>query len=189
LEALLNSSTEKKIQHSNTKLKIKQNIPNIITILRLVVLPYLVYSFNHQLTIAAFILFLFSISTDIIDGYVARKLGFASKLGAYLDVTVDFLFIIVMYLTFSFKEIYSPWVLIIIVFVFTQFFVSNIILKRTIYDPIGKYFGSILFGGIGLTILFSDQLIYTLVTTLIVIAALASLLSRFIFLLHQKKET
>jgi len=187
LESLLNSINEKKILFYNTKLKIKQNIPNIITLLRLIALPILIYSFNYQSMLVTFIIFLASIATDIMDGYVARKLSFASKLGTYLDVFVDFLFITGMYLAFIINQIYSPWILLVIVFVFTQFILSNIILEHTIYDPIGKYFGSILFAGIGVTILSSDQLIYDIVTVLIVISALASLLSRLIYLLRQRK--
>ena len=165
---------------------LKQNIPNAITSLRLVALPHLVYSFNHQITLVAYALFLFSICTDLVDGYVARKLGSASKFGAYLDVTVDLLFISGMYLTFIIKGIYSPWILLIIVFVFIQFMLSNVYLKQTIYDPIGKYYGSLLLGGIGLTLLFSDQLVYSIVTVGIVLSTAASLISRLTYFLRKR---
>ena len=164
----------------------KQNIPNAITSLRLVTLPHLVYSFNHQITLVTYALFLFSIGTDIVDGYVARKLSSASKLGAYLDVTVDFLFISGMYLAFIIKGIYSPWILLIIVSVFIQFVLSSVYLKQTIYDPIGKYYGSLLLGGIGLTLLFSNQLVYTIVTFGIVISTLASLICRLTYFLSKR---
>ena len=198
LESLLNSNSKKKIGSNNIPLKIKQNIPNAITLLRLIALPHLVYSFNHLTISITFSIFLASILTDVIDGYVSRKLRATSKLGGYLDVIVDFLFITGIYVSFIFNGIYSPWLLLIIVFVFTQFIVSNIILKKTIYDPIGKYFGSILFGGIVVTILisdqiisnliiFSNQLVYTMVTVFLVIFAVISLLSRFFYLLKQRK--
>ena len=144
MESLLNSNSNKKIGSNNIPLKIKQNIPNAITLLRLIALPHLVYSFNHLTISITFSIFLASILTDVIDGYVSRKLRATSKLGGYLDVIVDFLFITGIYVSFIFNGIYSPWLLLVIVFVFTQFIVSNIILKKTIYDPIGKYFGSIL---------------------------------------------
>lgn len=183
----LNLNNKKKIQQSNKKIKIKQNIPNLITIIRLLVLPCLLSSFNKKNTLAAFIFFLVSIGTDFLDGFIARKINQASKFGAYLDVITDFLFITTMYVTFIINDLYSPWILLIIVFVFIQFIVSNIILKQTIYDPIGKYFGSILFAGIGITILFSIQLIYDIITIIIVIFALVSLLSRIKYLLKRKK--
>ena len=196
---LLNSKSEKKIFSSSAKLWIKQNIPNAITLLRLIAIPHLIYSFNYLSMFVTFSIFLAAIISDLVDGYVARKISSTSKIGAYLDVIVDFIFITGIYFFFSLKEIYSPWLLLIIVFVFAQFIISNLLLKQTIYDPIGKYFGSILFGGIGVTILiseqlisnlivFTDQIVYILVTVFIVISALASLLSRFTYLLRQRKS-
>ena len=200
LESLLfNSKFEKKIFSSSVKLRIKQNIPNTLTLLRLIAIPHLIYSFNYLSMFVTFSIFLAAIISDLVDGYVARKISSTSKFGAYLDVIVDFIFITGMYFFFSFKGIYSPWLLLVIVFVFAQFIISNILLKQTIYDPIGKYFGSILFGGIGVTILiseqlisnliiFSDQIVYIMVTVFIVISALVSLLSRFTYLLRQRRS-
>ena len=183
---LFHSNNERNLICYKINLKIKKNISNTITSLRLVALPHLVYSFNHQITPVVYALFLFSIGTDLVDGYVARKLDSTSKFGAYLDLTVDFLFISGMYLTFIIKEIYSPWILLIIVSVFIQFILSNVYLKQTIYDPIGKYYGSLLLGGIGLTLLFSDQLIYNIVTFGILISTLASIISRLIYFLRKR---
>ena len=160
---------------------LRNNIPNAITSLRLVVLPHLIYLVNNQITLVAYALFLFSIGTDIADGYVARKLNSASRFGSYLDVIVDFLFISGLYLNFIINQIYSPWILFFIVFVFSQFVLSNLYLKQTIYDPVGKYYGSLLFGGIGLTLLFSNQLVYDIVTFGIIISTLMSLLSRLTY--------
>ena len=168
--------------------EIVQTIPNLITILRLVVLPHLVYAFNHQITIVAFALFLFSIGTDLADGFVARKLKAVSKLGGYLDVMIDFLFVFGLYLNFTIKGMYSPWILLIMIFVFSQFILSNVYLKQTIYDPIGKYYGSLLFGGIGLTLLFPHPLVYQIVTFGIVISTSASLISRLTYFLRKRHK-
>ena len=171
----------------NEVLILKQNIPNAITSLRLVVLPHLVYSFNHQITLVAYALFIFAIGTDLADGYIARKLNSASKFGAYLDTIVDFLFISGMYLAFIINGIYSPWILLIIASIFLQFIILNIYVKKTIYDPIGKYYGSLLFGGIGLTLLFPDQLVYNIVTFGIITSTLASIISRLTYFLRTRK--
>ena len=186
--AILPSGGKRNRMFYNAPLVIKQNIPNAITSLRLVALPHLAYSFNHQITLVAYALFLFSIGTDLADGYVARKLNSTSKLGAYIDVTVDFLFISGMYLAFIINGIYSPWIILIIASVFAQFILSNVYLKQTIYDPIGKYYGSLLLGGIGLTLLFSNQLIYNIVTFVIVFSTLASLISRLTYFLRARQN-
>ena len=137
---------------------------------------------------ATYVLFLFVIGTDLVDGYVARKLNVTSKLGGYLDVILDFTFISGMYLNFIVKQMYSPWILVIIIGVFTQFVLSNLYLKKTVYDPVGKYYGSLLFGGIGLSILFSNQLIYDIVTFGIVFFTLISLSSRITYFNKSEKN-
>jgi len=188
VESLSNNSGITRLLHYNELLILKQNIPNAISATRLVALPHLVYAFNHQSTSVVYALFLFAIGTDIMDGYFARKTNSVSKLGAYLDVTFDFVFIMGMYLNFTINGIYSPWILLIIVSVFAQFIISNVYIKKTIYDPIGKYYGSILFAGIGATLLFSGQLTYALVTYGIVLATLASLASRLTYFINQRKK-
>lgn len=186
MESLLKLNNEERIQNYNLKIKIKQILPNTITLLRLVTLPFLIYSFNNLSIPLTFSIFLVSIISDLLDGYIARKLNSTSKLGAYLDIFVDFVFIEGMYLNFSINGIYSLWLLLVIISVFAQFIISNIIQKQTIYDPIGKYFGSILFGGIGLTILFSDQQIYSFIAIVIILYALLSIISRFYYLVNRK---
>ena len=123
---LLNSKSEKKIFSSSAKLWIKQNIPNTITLLRLIAIPHLIYSFNYLSMFVTFSIFLVAIISDLVDGYVARKISSTSKIGAYLDVIVDFIFITGMYFFFSVKGIYSPWLLLVIVFVFVQFIILRI---------------------------------------------------------------
>lgn len=166
----------------------KQNIPNAITSLRLIILPLLIYSFNHQLILFTYGLFLFAIGTDLTDGYIARKLKVTSKKGEYLDIIIDFLFISGMYLNFTINGIYSTIILLIIIGVFLQFIFTNYYLKQTLYDPFGKYYGSLLFGGIGLTILFSNQLIYNIVTFGIIITSFISLVSRIRYIITRKKD-
>ena len=163
-----------------------QTVPGFITLLRIVVLPHLLFAFNHQIILLSYVLFLFSIGTDLADGFIARKLDSVSTFGAYLDVIFDFIFIIGMYLNFTIMGIYSPWILFMIIFVFSQFILSNMYLKQTIYDTIGKYYGSLLFGGVGLTLLFPNPLIYQIVTIGITISTATSLISRITYLLRAR---
>mgnify|MGYP006944208130 CR=1 FL=1 len=74
------------------------------------------------------------------------------------------------------------------IFVFSQFVLSNLYLKQTIYDPIGKYYGSLLFGGIGLTLLFSHPIVYQIVTFGIILSTIASLISRLIYFFYQRPK-
>ena len=163
-----------------------QTLPTLITSLRIVILPHLVYSFNQGFIPIVYALFLLAIGTDFADGLIARKLGVTSKFGAYFDITVDFLFVLGLYGMFVNSGLYSGWLLVIMVFMYLQFMITNFFFKRTIYDPIGKYYGSLLFGGIGLTLLFPGQLMYGVVTSGIVLSTLASIISRLTYFMGER---
>src|SRR5271154_1390604 len=68
------------------------NVPNTLTWLRIVMIPgiailfYLPFKWAHP---AAGIGFALAGITDSLDGYYARKLGQASRLGAFLDPVAD----------------------------------------------------------------------------------------------------
>jgi len=185
---LTKSYRQKTMLYGKTGLNLRQAIPNAITLLRLIALPHLIWSFNNEITFAMYTLFLFSIGTDIVDGYISRKIGSNSKFGANLDTTVDFLFINAMYLTFILKGIYPALLLLLIIIMFVQFTLTNHYLRKTIYDPIGKYYGSLLFGGIGLTLLFQVQTMYNIVVLGIIISTVAAILSRLAYFAKTKRR-
>ncbi len=166
----------------------KQTIPWAITSLRVVALPFLIYSFNQESRVVSYALFLFAVSTDFLDGYLAKKLEVNSWLGSYFDVTADFLFVSGMFLVFILEGFYPLWILFILVFVFAQFMLTSRYLKQTVYDPVGKYYGSLMYGGTGLTLLFQEQLIYGIVTTGIVVSTIAALSSRLAYFLRARNR-
>jgi CDP-diacylglycerol--glycerol-3-phosphate 3-phosphatidyltransferase len=67
-------------------------IANVLTIARIIMIPlvvllfYLPYSWSDP---AAAIVFILAALTDSLDGYLARKLGQTSALGAFLDPVAD----------------------------------------------------------------------------------------------------
>jgi CDP-diacylglycerol--glycerol-3-phosphate 3-phosphatidyltransferase len=68
------------------------NIPNALTILRILLIPVLVIIFytpfkNHLLVAAG--IFAFAAITDWFDGYLARRLGQMTAFGAFLDPVAD----------------------------------------------------------------------------------------------------
>ncbi len=182
---VLDSANKRTLGFYDT-LEFMKAVPSLITCLRIVAFPHLVYSLNNGFTVIVYILFLFVISTDFLDGYIARKLKAQSKIGGYFDISVDFFFILGMYWVFISHGIFSFWILAIIVVVFLQFMLSNIYSKRIIYDPIGKYYGSLLLGGIGLILLFQIQIVYNIVTFGIVASTIISVFSRIMYFLGIK---
>lgn len=67
-------------------------IPNLLTVARLVSLPFLLMAIRRDAHMVALGIFLAASITDIIDGYLARRFGMSSRLGAYLDPLADKLF-------------------------------------------------------------------------------------------------
>ncbi len=130
------------------------------------------------------VLFLFLLFTDFLDGYLARKIGVSSKFGTYFDVTADFALVFCMFLVFGSIGFCADWVLIVITAVFAEFVLTSRSSGK-ICDPVGKYYGSLLYGAIGLRFVLSGQLFYDAVTVGVVAFSAASILSRATFLLKK----
>lgn len=74
------------------------NIPNYLTLLRILLIPILVGVFYlpfHWSHLAAAIIFAIAAFTDWLDGYLARTLGAISSLGQFLDPVADKLLVAV----------------------------------------------------------------------------------------------
>ena len=74
------------------------NIPNLLTFLRILIIPLLVFVYYFPPNVVgmklAALLFGLACITDWLDGYLARKLNQTSKLGAFLDPIADKLIVV-----------------------------------------------------------------------------------------------
>ncbi|MCW8827408.1 MAG: CDP-diacylglycerol--glycerol-3-phosphate 3-phosphatidyltransferase [Gammaproteobacteria bacterium] len=74
------------------------NLPNILTLLRIILIPIMVLAFYYPAewsNIAATAIFVVAAVTDWLDGYLARKLNMSSRFGAFLDPVADKLMVAV----------------------------------------------------------------------------------------------
>lgn len=86
------------------------NIPNMLTLFRIALIPVLVVLFYAPLEYRAFYTALvFSVAgiTDWLDGYFARKLGQMTPLGAFLDPVADKLMVAIALALLI--EAYDAW--------------------------------------------------------------------------------
>ena len=128
-------------------------LPQILTGVRIpIAILMIVLIFINQFIIS-FILLLVACFTDIIDGIIARKLEVTSNFGAYFDVSVDFSLILIVFIGFVIKLVYPFWLIILICFMFFQFLVTSRS-KEPVYDPVGKYLGTLHLIVIGSTLIF-----------------------------------
>ena len=89
-------------------------VPNILTIIRFLLIPIILlflFSGNYLL---AFIFFTISGITDILDGYIARKFNLVSNFGKLMDPLADKLTQISMLAALFFLNIVPVWILIIV---------------------------------------------------------------------------
>jgi CDP-diacylglycerol---glycerol-3-phosphate 3-phosphatidyltransferase len=162
-------------------------IPTLISSLRIAVIPFFIYLYNQENLIGCLILFSFAASTDLLDGFVARKLKVTSTIGAYYDALTDFILIIGIFTFFFAKSYYPIWLLILIIASFAQFLATGRYVKK-LYDPIGRYVGSALYIGIVLTLLFPTQAIFYFVQFAYVVLFLISLISRIVSIAKNQKK-
>ena len=164
----------------------------MITAVRVGLVPLLVVLVDTGTPFCSAALFLFLLLTDCLDGYVARKFEVTSKLGTFFDVTADFVLVFSVLLVFGSRGFYADWVPMLVAAMFAWFVLTSLYSRR-IYDPVGKYYGSFLYGMIGLRFIFSGQGLYSVVTVGIVGFSVASIVSRVIFILKKlaraKKST
>lgn len=92
-----------------------KHIPNILTIIRFLLIPIiLIYIFTGNY-ILALIVFTISALTDIADGFIARKFNLVSNFGKLMDPLADKLTQIATLTSLVIKNIIPIWILIIVI--------------------------------------------------------------------------
>ena len=66
-----------------------KHVPNILTMLRFVLIPFIFIAIIHSDYVLAFILLTLSGITDILDGFIARKFNFITNFGKLIDPLSD----------------------------------------------------------------------------------------------------
>jgi CDP-diacylglycerol--glycerol-3-phosphate 3-phosphatidyltransferase len=92
------------------------NLPNALTLVRIFAVPLLVallLTKDHMLVAA--LIFLAASFTDLLDGYLARKRGQITTLGALLDPLADKLLISAAFISLIELHIVPAWMVVIIV--------------------------------------------------------------------------
>lgn len=94
--------------------KLCRHIPNALTILRFILIPFILYYIVKDKYIEAFTYLTISGITDILDGIIARKFNFITNFGKLIDPLADKATQISILVTLSLKNIIPLWILIIV---------------------------------------------------------------------------
>lgn len=95
-------------------------LPNIISLVRIFLIPVFVLMMIWRKTSEAFAVLLLAGFTDVLDGFTARALGLRTKLGALLDPAADKLLITASFILLTIPRLNSPnviplWLTIIVI--------------------------------------------------------------------------
>ncbi len=91
-----------------------KNVPNILTLLRFVFIPFIVVALYFNNYITAFVLLTLSAITDVLDGFIARKYNLITDFGKLMDPLADKATQIVILIALGLKHIVPYWILCII---------------------------------------------------------------------------
>jgi cardiolipin synthase len=79
-------------------------LPNFITLTRMAIVPFFVLAVNDKNFALATWIFAIAGLTDSLDGWLARRLGVRSKIGAYLDPIADKLLLTTAYVMLTIPQ-------------------------------------------------------------------------------------
>lgn len=92
-----------------------KHVPNILTLIRLVIIAPIVIFIAKEEFILAFIFLVLSGITDVLDGVIARKFNLITDLGKLLDPFADKATQVAILVTLAIKGIIPFWILAVVV--------------------------------------------------------------------------
>lgn len=91
------------------------NIPNFLTLLRIILVPLLVIFLINKLFLKALILFSCLGLTDALDGFLARILNQQTALGSFLDPIADKVLVTTCFLALAILKVIPGWLAVIVI--------------------------------------------------------------------------
>lgn len=91
------------------------NIPNFLTLLRILLVPLVVIFLIDGAFLKALITFFVCGITDALDGFLARVLNQKTILGSYLDPIADKALLVSCFLTLSIEGVIPGWLTVVVI--------------------------------------------------------------------------
>lgn len=111
-------------------------IPNILSMLRLALVPVFLVLIVRGEYIAALIVLIVASLTDLLDGYLARRLGQITRLGQLLDPAADRLYIFAALVGLAAQQLVPWWIVIVIVARDVFLLVLGVVLANHGFGPL-----------------------------------------------------
>jgi cardiolipin synthase (CMP-forming) len=91
-------------------------LPNLLTLLRLACAPVLIAALAYERFPLAFVVFTLAGITDALDGFLAKRYGWTTRLGAALDPIADKVLLVSAYVMLAVLAEIPLWLLLLVAF-------------------------------------------------------------------------
>ena len=91
------------------------NLPNFLTILRIVAVPVFLIFLTDGRVGAALVVFVLAGITDSLDGAIARLTNSRTTLGAYMDPLADKMLILSAFVVFASMDVVPRWLTVVVI--------------------------------------------------------------------------
>ena len=111
-------------------------IPNVLSMLRLALVPVFLAFVVLEDYIAAFAVLVVAGLTDLLDGFLARRLGQVTRLGKLLDPGADRLYIFAALVGLAANDLVPWWIVVVIIARDAFLLVLGVVLANHGYGPL-----------------------------------------------------
>lgn len=92
------------------------NIPNAVTLFRIALVPMAIWLIINDKAQSAFWVFVIAGVSDAVDGFLAKRFGWETELGRYLDPMADKLLLISIFVALGILGQLPSWLVLCVVF-------------------------------------------------------------------------
>lgn len=90
-------------------------LPNLITLLRFLMVPAVIYALLIGEMVPAFAIFMLAGISDAVDGFIARQFNQQSELGSFLDPIADKLLLVSVFIMLAILDFLPQWLAVLVV--------------------------------------------------------------------------
>ena len=91
------------------------NLPNKLTLARIIAVPFFIVCYVKGLSIAALVIFILASLTDLLDGKIARKYNLVTDFGKFMDPLADKLLVCSAMIALIELDRIPAWIVIVII--------------------------------------------------------------------------
>ncbi len=93
----------------------RRDLPNIISVLRLLIVIPLIYMLLRENYRMALVLFAVAGISDALDGYIAKRYSWTSRVGSILDPVADKTLLVCTYVTLGVSDHLPVWLVLVVI--------------------------------------------------------------------------